>query len=694
MNKRILILVIIVTVLFAGKTFIDISSDRKQTIVAAERQSMGFANALNEHAVRTLNDAESTADSLIQELQADSSGTIPDEKSLHRILSRYKNSSAFIPNLFVATPEGKIHGISSEYPVRPVNVSDREYFQHHLTSTDSKLFISRPFKSRISDTWIITLSKRLANPDGSLAMIIGVSIDPMYFSGFYSTLKLGKNDRVLLVRRDGAILTQEPFTEKSLKSTFSTARIIAKEHPGTPSIDTYHDTGGNVLKADINSVEEKAVDKTERIISFRSSTDYPVISIVSLHKGDLLEQWRQRAAKSSGGAALLAVLVGTLGRLIYRQVRELKHSEDKYSLIVTTANEGIWMQNRENIITYVNPRVADMFGYRPEEMIGQPINAFMCADELPDRAARMQLRRQGLSERYERRFLHKDGSMIWTVVSAASLFNDEEGFHGVVAMCTDISDRKRIEEQQARTAEQLRLAHKMEAVGILAGGMAHDFNNLLQSILGYIFLAKTNVESGSDVHEYLVAADDISGQACELGQRLLILSRGGMTIMRANSLTPLIQSVVDEALKDTSISGEYDLPESIPIVTIDKSQIQQVFSHLTTNAIEAMPDKGTLRVSGRTVRISSQNELQLEPGEYVRISFSDTGVGIPAKNLTKIFDPYFTTKELGSQKGLGLGLALCHTIIRKHNGIIIAESCLGEGATFHIYLPLAIEDAS
>src|SRR6185369_3330457 len=108
-----------------------------------------------------------------------------------------------------------------------------------------------------------------------------------------------------------------------------------------------------------------------------------------------------------------------------------------------------------------------------------------CSDELSDHAERIQKRRQGLAEQYERRFLHKDGSEVWTVVSAAPITDVEHGFLGVVAMCINITDRKRSEEQQARLAEQLRQAHKMEAVGILAGGMAHDFNNVLQSILGY-----------------------------------------------------------------------------------------------------------------------------------------------------------------------------------------------------------------
>jgi signal transduction histidine kinase len=234
----------------------------------------------------------------------------------------------------------------------------------------------------------------------------------------------------------------------------------------------------------------------------------------------------------------------------------------------------------------------------------------------------------------------------------------------------------------------------MEAVGIMAGGMAHDFNNLLQSILGYVFLAKMSAEPDSEVLEYLDEAEKISGQVCELGQRLLLLSRGGVTMLRSSALPPLILSLVSSALEGTSVTGEYDLPMDMPLVTIDESLMKQVVFHLTTNAIETMSQGGTLRISGATVTISSKHELPIPPGEYVHISFSDTGAGIPAEHLTRIFDPYFTTKEKRSDKGMGLGLALCHTIVRKHKGMINASSRVGEGATFNIYLPVTGADAT
>lgn len=680
MSKRILILIVLVTVVFVGKTFFDITSDRKQVIISAERLSRGFATALNEHAIHTFGNAENTLDDLIQQLQAGPGRGTSDEHHLHQLLVNYKRKSPFSPFLFVASGNGRLLAASSEFPVRAVDLASREYFQHHLKSRDTGVFISRPLTNWITGNLLIFLTKRISNPDGSLRMVVGVSIDPLYFSDFYRSIELGKHDRIFLFRRDGSVLTLEPFYEKFIDKVIPASDVIRKELAKNPHAGTIH-------------LERGVVDHTSRIVSYRFSSRYPVVCVVSLQESDVLARWRERSIKSAAGALLLVVLVGTLGLLVYRQVKRLKQSEDKYSLIATTANEGIWMLDAHDRITYLNPRVGDMFGYRTEEMVGQPISAFMCPDELGDHESRMNFRKQGGSERYERRFLRKDGTEVWTVISAAALIDDEDGYQGVVAMCLDISDRKRSEERQARLEEQLRHAHKMEAVGILAGGMAHDFNNLLQSIMGYIFLAKMSVAADSEAQEYLDEAERVSGQASELGHRLLLLSRGGVAILRAAPLAPLILPLVSSKLEGTAITGEFDLPEDMPHVTIDESLMKQVISHLTINAVETMPEGGTLRVTGATLTISAKHGLPLPAGQYVHIAFSDTGAGIPADNLPKIFDPYFTTKELWNRKGMGLGLALCHTIIRKHRGMISATSPVGEGATFNIYLPVAGEES-
>ncbi|MDD5284447.1 MAG: response regulator [Desulfuromonadaceae bacterium] len=237
-------------------------------------------------------------------------------------------------------------------------------------------------------------------------------------------------------------------------------------------------------------------------------------------------------------------------------------------------------------------------------------------------------------------------------------------------------------------AEKLR-ARKMEAIGILAGGMAHDFNNLLQVILGYVSLARMNAEPGSKTFELLGIAENASETARELGKRLLIFAKGGDAHTQTTDIKPLIRTAIDEELSGSGVNYSIEMQENLPPLRVDIEQIKQVFAQLAANAREAMHQGGLLRISASTISISREDSLPIEPGEYLHIVFEDSGVGIKPEDLPNIFDPYFTTKEMGCQKGMGLGLALSHSIIRHHKGQILAESTPGEGTLMHIYLPVS-----
>jgi signal transduction histidine kinase len=229
----------------------------------------------------------------------------------------------------------------------------------------------------------------------------------------------------------------------------------------------------------------------------------------------------------------------------------------------------------------------------------------------------------------------------------------------------------------------------LEALSILAGGIAHDFNNQLQVIMGHIYLARMEAEPGSDAHALLVAAEKELGHAGELGRQLLTYSTGGAGGVQTGHLASLITSAVDDALDATTIAAELELAADLPPVTFDEEQMWQVFSNLAVNAVEAMPSGGTLRIVARVRTLSQEDGVLLPPGDYVHITFQDTGRGIPPENLPRIFDPYFTTKTLSSQKGTGLGLAVCYSVVRKHGGMIIADSAPGAGAAFQVWLPVA-----
>ena len=153
-------------------------------------------------------------------------------------------------------------------------------------------------------------------------------------------------------------------------------------------------------------------------------------------------------------------------------------------------------------------------------------------------------------------------------------------------------------------------------------------------------------------------------------------------------LSDLFADTVTALLKGSAIQAAFDLPEDLAEVSIDEGQMKQVINNLVINATEAMPEGGTLTVRGRNIEVSSQDNFPMREGHYLQLSISDTGAGIPAENLARIFDPYFSTKNTYSQKGLGLGLAVCYSIIKKHDGLLTVESEVGKGTTYHIYLPV------
>lgn len=230
----------------------------------------------------------------------------------------------------------------------------------------------------------------------------------------------------------------------------------------------------------------------------------------------------------------------------------------------------------------------------------------------------------------------------------------------------------------------------LEAIGILAGGLAHDYNNLLQAVMGCVFVAKSCVETDSEAYTHLSMAESVANNAREISQRLLMFSEGGGSgPMQKMSLEPLIISGVRAALGGAAVTPLFDLPPDLPQVMVDMTHMQLVITHLTVNAVEAMPQGGMLQVTAGVMRISHESGLPLPPGDYVHITFSDTGSGIPPENLSKIFDPYFTTKKMGVNKGQGLGLSVCHSVIRKHGGLISANNSSDAGATFDIWLPVA-----
>ena len=234
---------------------------------------------------------------------------------------------------------------------------------------------------------------------------------------------------------------------------------------------------------------------------------------------------------------------------------------------------------------------------------------------------------------------------------------------------------------------ELAKAQKLESIGLLAGGIAHDFNNILTAVFGSLALAKMDVMPDSPVYARLVAAEEHCMKAKALTRKLLTYSRGGSPQRKTASIANVIQEAVNFTLSGKNISCAFDLPDGLWSAQIDEGQMHQVVHSLVSNACEAMPQGGTIEVGAENVILAADEIPSLAAGHYVRWHVKDHGMGISQEHLKKIFDPYFTTKQMGSVKGMGLGLAICYSIVKSHEGMITVESTPGVGTTFTVYIP-------
>jgi len=328
--------------------------------------------------------------------------------------------------------------------------------------------------------------------------------------------------------------------------------------------------------------------------------------------------------------------------------------------------------------TFFNESMLNILGYEREDLLG--MNNRQYADEENTRKVYQvynQVYRTGESvKNFEWQIIRKDGDRRDIEVSISLIRNTEghpTGFRGIVR---DTTERKRME-------DELLKADKLESVGILAGGIAHDFNNILTSISGNISMAKRQVKPGHKIFDLLSSAENASVRAQGLTRQLLTFAKGGTPLKETVFLKKPIKESSLFVLRGSKSECNLSISEDLWPVEADAGQISQVISNIVINANQAMPKGGVIQIEADNLMPEKIQEIPVKPGKYIRISIKDQGAGIPEKHLSKIFDPYFTTKQAGS----GLGLATSYSIIKKHNGYISVDSLLGAGTTFNIYLP-------
>ncbi len=357
-------------------------------------------------------------------------------------------------------------------------------------------------------------------------------------------------------------------------------------------------------------------------------------------------------------------------------------SEQRYLDLYEHAPDMYHSLDDRGIILSCNITEAGKLGYRKEHLIGQPIEKFLTpASRIAHRDALQKILNFQKIEGVELQMVKSNGESMDVIMSASLISGTPDHPRMIRAILRDITERKALE-------EQLFHSQKMESLGTLAGGVAHDFNNILAGILGFASLVKSKLTPGSEIYSHVELIESTARKGADLTQQLLAFARSRkaeVKIFNLHTVLDQVKAILTRTFPK-NISIVMHLDASHPHIEGDEAQIQQSLLNICLNARDAMPDGGTLTVETRFIPIDRlRSTLRLKERDYLRISISDTGVGIPEEMRDRIFEPFFSTKPSGT----GLGLAVAYGVVKNHGGTIEVRSEQGKGSTFLIYLPIA-----
>jgi len=411
------------------------------------------------------------------------------------------------------------------------------------------------------------------------------------------------------------------------------------------------------------------------------------------------------AAEAIGGERLDVKLatsddeIGQLARAFNRMAEEMRvnqarrekaelakgSSEALYRSLLDNINLGISLINKDFEVIFANAAQGNLLKRDPENIIGRKCyREFERRESACPHCPGVKAMQSGRGEEAESFGKNDLGEDVHVLIRAFPVRNEQQEITGFIEIVSDISDQKKAD-------EALQRIKSIETIGQLAGGLAHDFNNLLTAIIGNIELAGIGIDPEQGTAVRLAAAGKACEQARRLTNQLLTFAKGGLPVKKMAYLPAILDEACHFSLSGSSFRYLLDASDNLWPVEIDSGQMSQVVHNLLNNAREAMAANptGKIFVVAENVEVEADSKLPLTPGPYVKVAIVDEGQGIRPEILGQIFNPYFTTKGMGAQKGTGLGLTICHSIIHKHGGLITVDSNEMRGATFTIYLPAA-----
>ena len=665
--------------------------NRDEAVRNAEKENNDLARVLEKYVLTNMQGVDLVITSTALAIESTPALKKPGSPRLTELLQARLMSFPNVGNLAVIDRNGNVIGSShgAGGPGQEVNVSERAYFQMVRDNPKGGLYIDVPRPSRTSGEPVIGLTRPLMTPDGSFDGLVFASLTVASLRDFLGVVNVGHNGLVTLYRDDGTVLARVP------PGVTQPGEI----YPNQPLFTTY------LPRAPAGNFEGVGLaDGQIRHISYRKIESLPLVITVARARTEFLANW-YRQVRTYGAAAVLFTLV-ILGLGIYLSHVMNRREDSERNLIEQEHLIRLVADNVPMLIAYVDKNLTYRFVNRvASSWMKRPVGDFIgnsVSDILPpvlyERAKpRIEAALRGISVGFEEKRVYGDGVERWAdvtyipVTEQGSLDQSEEVI-GYIVLAADISGRKKAEATLQEHEEQLRQSQKMEVVGQLTGGVAHDFNNLLGVILGNLDLLDAILKDTPETQRILQRAINAVERGGSLTRQLLAFSRKQVL---------LPQSIdVDHLLVDLAALLRRTLGESVEVETeaapnlwqcrADRTQLETAILNLALNARDAMPKGGRVVIEAANFvidEIYAGQYAEVTPGEYVVLSVTDTGTGMTDDVKSRIFLPFFTTKDVG--EGTGLGLPVVHGIVTAHGGRIEVESAPGQGSVFRVLLPIA-----
>jgi PAS domain S-box-containing protein len=711
---RLLLLVIVAIIPALGLLFYTTSLERRKQEAEIRVDTMRMASSVANYLEQLVEGARQVL-TVVSGLPAVQN---QEASACNAYFSDFKKQLPMYNNLAAIALNGDIY--CSANPIkRKTNVSDRLYFQ---TAAQKKVHVYGEYNiARTNNKPAIASALPVMDKKRQVTGVVFVSLGLDWFKEHLSKVQIPEKATLTVVDRYGTVLYHHPDSEKWIGKNVSALGfdwIISAQEEGmveateldgikriyafTPIKNT--DKGlfvrvgisPMVAFADINLMLLKNLLTLLLIACIAYAVawfggEYFIVrrmkelmrATEELSKGNLSARVEVDGRQDEIGK--LAGSFNKMAEALGRHIEERRKSEEQYRILFEKSKDMIFVSTPQGKYLDINPAAQELLGYSSkEEMLQLDINTDIFANPEDRKVYQQVLTEKGFVKDYELEFKRKDGEILTVLSTTSTLRNDKGDIVVYMGIDRDITERKKLE-------QQLLQAQKMEAVGQLSGGIAHDFNNILTAILGYGNLLNKKLPAADPLHNYLDQILISAQKAANLTKSLLVFSRKQVlnpVPVDINDIVMgmknILERVIGEDIEFKVTTIGHDL-----IVKADKGQIEQVLMNLATNSRDAMPHGGKLTITTAEVKID-EKFVRIHQygivGKYAVILVADTGVGIDKIIQKRVFEPFFSTKDVG--KGTGLGLAMVYGTIKQHDGFINVYSELGIGTTFKIYLPL------